>query len=105
MRGADRCTLLVHPDDANRLGLDDGGAATVRSRVGAVTAKVEVTDDVMRGVVSLPHGFGHGRDGVRLRVARAKPGVSINDLTDEARIDELTGTAALTGVPVEITPA
>ncbi len=105
MRGADRCTLFVHPDDANRLGLDDGGDAVVRSRVGAVTAKVEVTDDVMRGVVSLPHGFGHGREGVELRIARAKPGVSINDLTDEARIDALTGTAVLNGVPVEVTPA
>lgn len=102
MRGADRCTLMVHPEDADRLGLDDGGEATVRSRVGVVRAKVEITDDVMQGVVSLPHGFGHGREGVRLRVARAMPGVSINDLTDDARVDALTGTAALTGVPVEV---
>jgi anaerobic selenocysteine-containing dehydrogenase len=105
MRGADRCTLMVHPDDAARLGLSSGGEATVRSRVGEVRAKVEVTDEVMPGVVSLPHGFGHARPGVKLRVAAEKPGVSINDLTDDARIDVLTGNAALSGVPVDVAPA
>jgi anaerobic selenocysteine-containing dehydrogenase len=105
MRGDDRCTLLVHPEDAARLGLSGGGEATVRSRVGEVKVKVEVTDEVMPGVVSLPHGFGHGREGVALRVAAKKPGVSINDLTDDARIDVLTGNAALSGVPVDVMPA
>ena len=71
VRGKDRCTLLVHPDDAGRLGLSSGGQARVRSRVGEVVAPVEVTDTIMPGVVSLPHGWGHGRQGVRLRVAAA----------------------------------
>jgi anaerobic selenocysteine-containing dehydrogenase len=105
MRGGDRCTLLVHPEDAARLALTSGGEATVRSRVGEVKAKVEVTDAIMPGVVSLPHGFGHDRPGARLRVAAVKPGASINDLTDEARIDALTGNAAFSGVPVEVQPA
>jgi anaerobic selenocysteine-containing dehydrogenase len=71
-RGPERCTLLVHPADAKRLGLADGGHASVRSRVGEVRAQVEVTDDMMPGVVCLPHGFGHDGEDVRLDVARAR---------------------------------
>jgi anaerobic selenocysteine-containing dehydrogenase len=73
--------------------------------VGEVTAPVEVSDEIMPGVVSLPHGWGHGRQGVRLRVATAHAGVSLNDLTDEKRVDALCGVAALSGVPVEVLPA
>ena len=102
MRGADRCTLLVHPDDAAPLGLNDADAVEIRSRVGAVVAPVQITRDIMPGVVSLPHGFGHERDGARLRVARAHAGVSVNDLTDDAMVDALSGNAALSGVPVEV---
>jgi anaerobic selenocysteine-containing dehydrogenase len=105
MRGDDRCTLLVHPDDAARAGLSHGKKAKVRSRVGEVEVLVAVTDEVMPGVVSLPHGYGHAREGVKLRVASKKPGVSINDLTDHERVDLLTGNAALSGVPVEVMPA
>ncbi len=105
VRGKDRCTLLVHPDDAARLGLVGGGSARVRSRVGEVVAPVEVSDTVMPGVVSLPHGYGHGRQGVRLSVASTVAGVSINDLTDELLVDELCGTAAVNGLPVEVAPA
>lgn len=100
-KGKDRCTLLVHPDDARAHGLGRGDLARVVSRVGEVVAPVEVTDEVMRGVLSLPHGFGHSRGG-RLRVAEEKPGVSINDLTDEQRIDPLSGVADFGGVPVRI---
>jgi len=105
--GKPRCTLLVHPDDAARLGLADGATARIRSRVGEVRVPVEVSDEVMRGVVSLPHGFGHGRAGVRLRVATRPEiaGASLNDLTDELRIDELSGNAAFSGVPVEVGPS
>ena len=79
--------------------------ARVSSRVGAIEAPVEVTDDVMPGVVSLPHGWGHDRPGIRLRVATEHPGVSVNDLTDDALVDPVSGNAALSGVPVEVTPA
>src|SRR5262249_9223664 len=98
--GKPKCTLMVHPDDPARIGLADGGAARVRSRVGEIRVPVEISDTIMRGVVSLPHGFGHARDGVRLRVA-ARPeiaGASLNDLTDELMIDELSGNAAYSGV-------
>ena len=75
----------------------------VRSRVGAVTVQAEMTDALMPGVVSLPHGFGHGKAGVRLAVAAAHAGVSLNDLTDPAISDELTGNTAASGVPVTVT--
>ncbi len=104
MRGKDRCTLLVHPDDAGRLGLDTDSRVTVTSRVGSVEAPVEVSDEIMPGVVSLPHGWGHHRESVRLETASRHPGVSVNDLTDPERTDALSGNAALSGVPVEVRP-
>jgi anaerobic selenocysteine-containing dehydrogenase len=104
-KGRERCTLLVHPSDAARLGLADGGRAVVRSRVGEVIAPVAVTSEVMPGVVSLPHGFGHDAEGVRLRVAREHAGVSSNLLTDESVLDVLSGNGVLNGIPVEIHPA
>ncbi len=105
MKGKDRCTLLMHPEDAERLGVAGAERVTVTSSVGAITAPLELTDTIMPGVVSLPHGWGHGRDGVRLATASSKPGVSVNDVTDPARIDALSGNAAVNGVPVEIAPA
>ena len=105
VRGKDRCTLMMHPDDATGRGIAAGDRVDVRSRVGAVTAPVEITSDLMPGVVSLPHGFGHGREGVKLSVAGAHAGVSINDLTDPEAIDELSGNAAFSGVPVSVARA
>jgi len=102
MRGKPRCTLMVHPDDANRLGLSQDGEAIVRSRVGQVRVPVHVTDEIMPGVVSLPHGYGHARGRSKLAVAEAHAGVSINDLTDEQLIDPLSGNAAFCGVPVDV---
>ncbi len=102
MKGKSRCTLMISPDDAERLGVKSGDMVTVSSRVGQVTAPAEVTGDMMVGVVSLPHGFGHGRDGVQLRVATHHPGVSVNDLTDDQLIDLLSGNAAFSGVPVTV---
>jgi anaerobic selenocysteine-containing dehydrogenase len=104
-KGRERCTLLVHPSDAARLGLADGGRALVRSRVGELIAPVAVSSEVMPGVVSLPHGFGHDAEGARLRVAREHAGVSSNLLTDEAALDALSGNSVLNGIPVEIHPA
>ncbi|MBI5311322.1 MAG: molybdopterin oxidoreductase family protein, partial [Actinobacteria bacterium] len=102
VRGANDCTLQIHPDDATRLGLTDGGVATVGSRAGSVTANVEVTDRVMPGVVSIPHGWGHDAPGVRLSVAGGKPGVNSNILADETQIDPLSGNAVLNGIPVTV---
>ncbi|NTX98951.1 molybdopterin-dependent oxidoreductase [Deinococcus sp. JMULE3] len=103
MRGPDRCTLHLNPADAQ--GLTDGQLAQVTSRVGTVTVPVEITDAVMPGVASLPHGFGHARPGVQLGVAQASPGVSLNDLTDPLLLDELTGNAVLNGTPIRVQPA
>jgi len=102
MAGKPICTLLMHPEDAEARGIDDGDEVEVRSRTGAVTVPVELTEDVMPGVVSLPHGFGHDREGVRLEVARAHAGASLNDLTDDRRVDALSGNAVLSGIPVEV---
>ena len=102
VKGPDRCTLLIHPDDAGRRGLRTGDTAKLTTRTGSLEAPVEVSDEVMPGVVSLPHGWGHGREGVRLGVASAHPGVSMNDVTDPHAIDALIGTAVLNGVPVEV---
>lgn len=105
VKGPERCALQVHPDDARARGLDDGAAAHVRSRTGALDVRVEITADVMPGVVSLPHGWGHDRPGARLSVAATRPGVSANDLTDDQAVDAPSGNAALSGVPVEVTRA
>jgi len=102
VKGKPRCTLLVHPDDAAARGLGAGDDVRLASRTGEVTVPIELTDDIMRGVVSLPHGWGHHRSGTRLGVASAHAGVSANDVTDAQLVDTLTGTAALTGVPVTI---
>ncbi len=102
-KGRNRCTLQVHPDDADRIGLVDGKLAHITSRVGALTVACEVTDAVRAGVVSLPHGFGQGLDGVQLEIAAAYDGVNTNVLTDEYLRDEPTGNIALNGVPVTVT--
>ena len=105
VKGRPRCTLQVHPDDAAALGLLDGGAATVTSRVGSVRAPVEVTDHIRPGVVSLPHGWGHDVAGTQLRVAAEHAGVNSNILSDDAAMDPLSGTSVLNGIPVEVAPA
>jgi anaerobic selenocysteine-containing dehydrogenase len=104
VKGPRRCTLLVHPEDAASRGLADGASARLRSRTGEVVVPVELSDEMMLGVVSLPQGWGHHREGTRMRVAAASPGVSVNDVTDEAFLDRLSGTAAFSGVPVELEP-
>jgi anaerobic selenocysteine-containing dehydrogenase len=104
VRGKVRCTAHVHPDDAARLGLEDGELACVRSRAGEIEVPVEVTDAVMPGVVSIPHGWGHDVDGVRMDVAAAHAGSNSNVLADETLIDPLSGNAVLNGIPVELAP-
>jgi anaerobic selenocysteine-containing dehydrogenase len=102
VKGKPRCTLMISPADAGRRGIVDGARVRLSSRVGEVEVAAEVTDDMMPGVVCLPHGWGHDRPGVRLAVASRSPGVSINDVIDDQRIDALTGTAVLNGTPVEV---
>jgi anaerobic selenocysteine-containing dehydrogenase len=105
VKGRDRCTLQVCAKDADAIGLTQGGSARVTSRVGSIVAPVEITDDLMPGVVSLPHGWGHDDPASRLRVANAHPGVNTNVLTDDQAYDEASGTAVLFGTPVRVEAA
>ena len=104
-KGSLSCTAQVHPDDAARLGLSDGSTVRITSRVGSVEAPVEITDSVRPGVVSLPHGWGHGVAGTKMDVAARKAGVNSNILTDESIIDPISGNAVLNAIPVTLQPA
>lgn len=103
-KGRPRHHLLMHPDDLAERGIEDGTAVRVTSRAGAVEVEVRAAEDVMPGVVSLPHGYGHRRDGVLLARASQLPGVSVNDLTDPSVVDGASGNAVLNGVPVTVVP-
>jgi anaerobic selenocysteine-containing dehydrogenase len=105
VKGPPGCVLLMHPDDAAERGLESGARVRVASRVGSIEVPVGVTADVARGVVSLPHGWGHAREGAALGVAAEHAGASLNDLTDEQSVDALSGNAAFSGVPVDVTRA
>ncbi|MFF4488537.1 molybdopterin oxidoreductase family protein [Streptomyces sp. NPDC001544] len=100
--GTNRCTLHIHPEDAERLGVRDGAVVRVKGAGGEVTAPAEVTEGVRPGVVSLPHGWGHDRPGTRLSHAATDPGVNVNQLLDGSLLDPLSGNAVLNGVPVEV---
>jgi anaerobic selenocysteine-containing dehydrogenase len=102
MRGPGRFTLLVHPEDATRRGLATGNCARLSSSAGVVTVPIEVSTAMMPGVVSLPHGWGHNRAGIRLSVATEHAGASINDVTSETHLDTLSGNAAFNGIPVQL---
>jgi anaerobic selenocysteine-containing dehydrogenase len=102
VKGKQRCTILMHPDDAADRDLMSGQNVLVRSRSGEIVLPVEVSEEMMRGVVSIPHGWGHDRPGNRLEVAQQHAGASINDLTDHQAIDALCGTAAFNGTPVTV---
>ena len=102
VKGKPRCTLMLHPKTAEQYGIKDGQDVKVTSRVGSVIIAAEVTDELMPSVVSIPHGFGHGRKGVKQKIAQAHAGVSVNDLTDDTLIDQLSGNAAVNGVPVQL---
>jgi anaerobic selenocysteine-containing dehydrogenase len=104
VKGKARCTLHVHPQDAERFQLVDGQPAEMRSRTGSVVAQVEVTDAIMPGVVSLPHGWGHDVPGTVQRVAASHAGTNSNILADELLLDEVSGNAVLNGIPVELAP-
>ncbi|MUM28063.1 molybdopterin dinucleotide binding domain-containing protein, partial [Mycolicibacterium sp. CBMA 295] len=101
--GSNRCTLQIHPDDAADLGLTD--IAVIKGPGGELLAPIEVTDGMRRGVVSLPHGWGHDRGGTGQGLATSRPGVNVNQLNDGSHLDPLSGTAVLNGIPVDIAPA
>lgn len=102
VKGPDRCTLMMHPHDAAERGIEDGEQVSIASSIATVEAALEITDDVMPGVVSLPHGWGHNRPGLSWETAAEHAGVSINDLIDTERYDPLTGNAVLNGIAVTV---
>jgi anaerobic selenocysteine-containing dehydrogenase len=102
--GKGRCTARLHSSEIRRLGLEDGTAAILSSRVGSITITVEASDDLMPGVVSVPHGWGHDAPGAQLHVAGGQAGVNANLLSDEQVVDAPSGTTVLNGIPVTLTP-
>jgi anaerobic selenocysteine-containing dehydrogenase len=102
VKGKNRCTILVNPADARNLRIENGQRLKVSSRVGAIEIPCEISEKIMPGVVSIPHGYGHGRSGVRLDTAKNHAGASINDLTDERVLDDLTGNAAFSNARVRL---
>lgn len=105
VKGKDRCTLIIHPDDAARCGVGDGDTAVVTSEVGSIEVPVEVSDEMLPGVVCLPHGWGHDKVGTRLSIAREHAGVNNNRIAPGRLVDPLSGNAVVNGIPVEVTPA
>jgi anaerobic selenocysteine-containing dehydrogenase len=103
--GLSRCTAQIHPDDASKHNIQDQQLITVTSRVGNISLPAEITEKIMPGVISIPHGWGHNKKGSQWHTAEQHAGVSVNDLTDEMVIDELSGNAVLNGVPVTIEAA
>ncbi|NJC28042.1 molybdopterin oxidoreductase family protein [Neolewinella antarctica] len=101
-KGKNRCTVMISEADASRLDLANAQEVTVTSRTGSIHLPAEVTDEMMPGVISIPHGFGHDRKGTKLPVAEANPGVSVNDITDETLLDPITGNAAFSGQVVRL---
>lgn len=104
MKGRDRCTLLMHPDDAAKRGVKAGDTVSVVSAAGRIEVPVELTEAIMPGVVSMPHGWGHGKSGTRMAVANSSPGVNTNILSPPTFLDEPSGNGALNGIPVTVAP-
>jgi anaerobic selenocysteine-containing dehydrogenase len=102
VKGKDRCILFMHPTDMQDRQLREGQTVRVTTRVGEISVPVSGSDEMMRGVISLPHGWGHGRKGTRMATANAHPGVSLNDITDDSRMDPICGNAAFSGTPVTV---
>ena len=102
MKGSNICNLLIHPNDAKKRNITNGDLVEIKSRVGSVKIIADVNDEICEGVISMPHGWGHDRKGIKLDIAAANPGVSINDLTDDQFVEKLTGVAIFSGVDVEV---
>ena len=104
VKGKSRCTALINPLDAQALAIAEGDMVRVSSRVGSVELAAQISDEMMAGVISIPHGWGHNLSGTQWQTAEAHAGVSVNALTDEMQIDALSGNAVLNGVPVSLEP-
>jgi anaerobic selenocysteine-containing dehydrogenase len=104
VKGKERCSLLMHPQDAQACGLKDGDRAHVRTHIGSIEVPVQVSDEMMVGVVSLPHGWGHNLEGTRQRIAIKHPGVNANAIIDELDLDEPSASTVLNGVKVQVVP-
>lgn len=105
VKGKDRCTVIMNSQDAQRRKLNNGDKVRIKSQVGEISLALEVNDEIKEGVVSIPHGWGHHREGAKLSVAEAFAGASINDITDDALVESLTGLAIVNGVPVKVLAA
>ena len=103
MKGSNICNLIIHPNDAMKRNITSGDLVEITSRVGSVRITADVNDEICESVISIPHGWGHHRKGIKLDIAAANPGVSINDLTDDQFVEELTGVAIFSGIDVEVT--
>jgi anaerobic selenocysteine-containing dehydrogenase len=104
VKGRDRCTLQINTADARRIGVEPEGQVKISSAAGTIIAPAEITDDIMAGVVSLPHGWGHDMEGAAMSVASSRAGVNSNRLST-GDMDVLSGNAILNGIPVEVVPA
>lgn len=102
VKGRERCTLLIHPEDAKDKGITEGQLVSVSSEVGTVKIKAELSDEMMQGSISIPHGWGHNRKGIKMAIASEHAGISMNDLIDNEIIDELTGVSVISGVAVQV---
>lgn len=103
VKGKNRCTLMIHPDDAKKAKLNNGDTALIKSRVGMLHIETQITEDMMQGVISIPHGWGHSMPNTQLQIAAKYPGVNLNTLSDDQFVDKLTGTAVFNGIPVTLT--
>jgi len=105
VKGKGRCNVMIHPEDAERLAVADGDDLVVSTPSGTLTLPAWVCDDIMPGVISVPHGWGHDREGVKLGVARRVAGQSVNDIIGSNRVEAVTAMAQLNGIPVTVEPA
>ena len=105
VKGKSRCDLMIHPLDAEKRGISEGQLVQLQGDAGMIELPARISEEIMPGVVSAPHGWGHGRKGVKLKVAQAHAGVSINDVIGARHVESLTGMAVINGVPVTVAPA
>jgi anaerobic selenocysteine-containing dehydrogenase len=96
------CTVLINPLDAKKLHLGDGDKARIRRNGRSIEVEVEYSDEMMPGVVSLPHGWGHDLADTRLDVAAKNPGANLNAIADENLRDPLSGNSVLSGIAVKM---
>lgn len=102
VKGKERCTLQIHPRDAEPLGIAQGDMVMVEGPEGQAAAPAEITEDIRQGVVCLPHGWGHDRDGLRMAIAAAHPGYNINQISPAGMVDPASGNAVCNGIPVSV---